>query len=80
MQRGAGTRYWGHSLPTKLKGGNDERERLCVGGMMTTKGECRDAKRHQREKGKRMRGEQWTRLWWLLRRNRYYKAGTLKGD
>ena len=49
---------------------------------MTDKYKRRDRKRRQAEKGKRMRGDRsvFTILRRILRRNRYYRAGTLKGD
>jgi len=47
--------------------------------MMTTKSERRDRKRRKREEGKRLRGNRSVFLSWrqILKRNRYWKTGTL---
>ena len=49
---------------------------------MTAKAERRDAKRKQREKSRRMRGNRsvFTILREKLKRNRYYQTGTLEVD
>ena len=46
---------------------------------MTAKSDRRDAKRKQREKSRRMRGNRWIFLRNMLSVNRYHEAGTMKG-
>ena len=49
---------------------------------MTTKSERREVKRKKQRDGKRLRGNRsvFTILREMLKRNRYYRAGTLEGD